>query len=39
VELVRYPAEANHGLTRCGPPDLRIDHLRRVAEWMERYLL
>ena len=28
VEFVRYPAETSHGLSRSGPPDLRLDRLR-----------
>ncbi len=39
VEFVRYPREANHGLSRSGPPDLRRDRLERIASWMERWLL
>ena len=39
VELVRYPREANHGLSRSGPPDLRLDRLERIAAWMERWLM
>lgn len=39
VEFVRYPREANHGLSRSGPPDLRRDRLERIAGWMERWLL
>jgi len=39
VEFVRYPREANHGLSRTGPPDLRLDRLQRIAGWMERWLL
>jgi len=38
VEFVRYGPEANHGLTRSGPPDLRLDHMQRIAAWMDRYL-
>jgi dipeptidyl aminopeptidase/acylaminoacyl peptidase len=38
VELVRYPREANHGLSRGGPPDLRLDRLERIVGWMERWL-
>jgi dipeptidyl aminopeptidase/acylaminoacyl peptidase len=39
VEFIRYPKEANHGLSRSGPPDLRIDRLKRIFSWFERYLL
>ena len=38
VEFVRYPREANHGLSRSGPPDLRRDRLEQIAAWMERWL-
>jgi dipeptidyl aminopeptidase/acylaminoacyl peptidase len=38
VEFVRYPREANHNLSRGGPPDLRLDRLERIAGWMERWL-
>ena len=38
VEFVWYPPEANHGLSRGGPPDLRLDRLTRYAAWFERYL-
>jgi acylaminoacyl-peptidase len=39
VEFIRYPREATHGLSRSGPPDLRIDRLKRIHGWFERYLL
>src|SRR5439155_25522861 len=38
VEFVRFPREANHGLSRTGPPDLRLERLNRIAAWMDRYL-
>jgi acylaminoacyl-peptidase len=38
VEFVRYGREANHNLSRGGPPDLRLDRLQRIVGWMERYL-
>ena len=38
VMMVRYPATANHNLSRSGPPDLRADRLERILEWMGRYL-
>jgi dipeptidyl aminopeptidase/acylaminoacyl peptidase len=38
VEFVRFPREANHGLSRTGPPDLRRERLERIAAWMDRYL-
>lgn len=38
VEFVRFPREANHGLSRSGPPDLRLARLELIAGWMDRYL-
>ena len=38
VEFVRYPAETSHGLSRGGPPDLRLDRLRRNLAWLDKYL-
>ena len=38
AEFVRYPREANHGLSRSGPPDLRRDRLERIVGWMVRWL-
>lgn len=38
VELVRYPAETSHGMSRNGPPDLRKDRLERNLAWLDRWL-
>lgn len=38
VEFVRYPAETSHGLSRSGPPDLRLDRLQRNLAWLDKYL-
>ena len=38
VVFVRYPQETNHGLSRSGPPDLRIDRLHRIADWLDTHL-
>jgi len=38
VEYVRYPPEADHGLSRTGPPDLRLDRLERVLAWFDTHL-
>ena len=38
VEFVRYPAETSHGLSRSGPPDLRLDRLARNLAWLDKYL-
>jgi dipeptidyl aminopeptidase/acylaminoacyl peptidase len=35
---VRYPRETSHGMSRIGPPDLRLDRLKRYTEWFAKYL-
>jgi len=37
VELVRFPEES-HDLSRGGRPDRRVERLRRIVSWYERYL-
>jgi dipeptidyl aminopeptidase/acylaminoacyl peptidase len=37
VELVRYPGGA-HSFAHNGPPSFRLDALRRIVGWFERYL-
>ncbi|MEP6752518.1 MAG: prolyl oligopeptidase family serine peptidase [Candidatus Dormiibacterota bacterium] len=37
VELVRFPEES-HDLSRSGRPDRRVERLRRIAAWFERFL-
>jgi dipeptidyl aminopeptidase/acylaminoacyl peptidase len=39
VEYVRYPPEADHGLSRTGPPDLRLDRLHRILAWFDTHLV
>jgi acylaminoacyl-peptidase len=36
--FVRYGPQANHELSRGGPPDLRLDRLRRIQDWFDRHL-
>ncbi|MDE2125033.1 MAG: S9 family peptidase [Armatimonadetes bacterium] len=38
VEFIRYPAETSHGLSRNGPPNLRLDRLRQNLRWLDRWL-
>ncbi len=38
VEFIRYPAETSHGMSRNGPPDLRVDRLQRTLEWLQSRL-
>jgi dipeptidyl aminopeptidase/acylaminoacyl peptidase len=37
VELVRFPEES-HDLSRNGRPDRRVERLRRISGWYEKYL-
>jgi dipeptidyl aminopeptidase/acylaminoacyl peptidase len=37
VELVRFPEES-HDLSRGGRPDRRVERLKRIAGWYEKYL-
>ncbi|HLQ61534.1 MAG TPA: prolyl oligopeptidase family serine peptidase, partial [Candidatus Acidoferrales bacterium] len=37
VELVRFPGES-HDLSRGGRPDRRVERLRRIEGWFERFL-
>ncbi|HXI96153.1 MAG TPA: prolyl oligopeptidase family serine peptidase, partial [Candidatus Acidoferrum sp.] len=37
VELVRFPDES-HDVSRNGRPDRRVERLRRIAGWYERFL-
>jgi len=37
VEMVRFPEES-HDLSRNGRPDRRVERLRRIAGWFERFL-
>jgi dipeptidyl aminopeptidase/acylaminoacyl peptidase len=38
TRFVRYPASASHGLSRSGPPDLRLHRLGQILEWLAKYL-
>lgn len=38
VMFLRFPAESSHGLSRGGPPDLRIARLKANAGWFRKYL-
>jgi dipeptidyl aminopeptidase/acylaminoacyl peptidase len=37
VELLRFP-EADHGLSRTGPPKLRIARLEALVDWFDRHV-
>ena len=36
--FVRYPQSTFHGLSRNGPPDLRLHRLGEIGKWMTKYL-
>jgi dipeptidyl aminopeptidase/acylaminoacyl peptidase len=36
--FVRYPASTFHGMSRSGPPDLRMHRLREILNWWRRWL-
>ncbi|HEX5324417.1 MAG TPA: S9 family peptidase [Capsulimonadaceae bacterium] len=38
AEFVRYPGETSHGMSRGGPPNLRVDRLQRNLAWLNRWL-
>lgn len=38
ARLVRYPRETSHGMSRAGPPDLRVHRLTEITAWWRRWL-
>lgn len=36
--FVRYPASTSHGMSRGGPPDLRLHRLGEIVRWWEKHL-
>jgi dipeptidyl aminopeptidase/acylaminoacyl peptidase len=38
TRFVRYPSSTSHGLSRSGPPDLRIHRLGQILSWYREYL-
>ncbi|MFN8139511.1 MAG: S9 family peptidase [Fimbriimonadales bacterium] len=38
TRFVRYPASTSHGMSRSGPPDLRIHRLNQILNWWNKYL-
>ncbi|HRK20819.1 MAG TPA: S9 family peptidase, partial [Fimbriimonadaceae bacterium] len=36
--FVRYPQSTFHGMSRSGPPDLRIHRLHEILNWWEKHL-
>lgn len=38
TRFVRYPASTSHGMSRSGPPDLRLHRLAQIISWWKEYL-
>lgn len=36
--FVRYPSSTSHGMSRMGPPDLRLHRLHQILNWWKEYL-
>jgi len=36
--FVRYPSSTSHGMSRGGPPDLRLHRLGEITKWWEKHL-
>jgi dipeptidyl aminopeptidase/acylaminoacyl peptidase len=36
--FVRYPRNTSHGMSRNGPPDMRLHRLGEITRWWERWL-
>jgi len=35
---IRYPASTSHGMSRGGPPDMRLHRLNAIVDWWAKYL-
>ncbi|MCE9559832.1 MAG: S9 family peptidase [Armatimonadetes bacterium] len=35
TKMIRYPATTSHGMSRNGPPDLRIHRLKAYLDWLK----
>ncbi len=35
---IRYPRETSHGMSRNGPPDMRLHRLHQILDWWKTYL-
>lgn len=38
VRFVRYPRSTSHGMSRSGPPDLRLHRLHQIVEWWKQWM-
>ncbi len=38
ARFVRYPANTSHGMSRSGPPDMRLHRLDEIVRWWDKHL-
>ena len=38
TRFVRYPRTTSHGMSRGGPPDMRLHRLHQIVDWWKDYL-
>jgi dipeptidyl aminopeptidase/acylaminoacyl peptidase len=38
ARFVRYPRSTSHGMSRMGPPDMRLHRLHEILNWWNKYL-
>jgi dipeptidyl aminopeptidase/acylaminoacyl peptidase len=38
ARFVRYPRSTSHGMSRGGPPDLRVHRLNEIVKWWAKHL-
>lgn len=36
TKFIRYPASTSHGMSRGGPPDLRVHRLKAIVDWLKK---
>lgn len=36
--FVRYPKSTSHGMSRSGPPDLRLHRIKEITNWLGKFL-
>ncbi len=38
TRFVRYPSSTSHGMSRSGPPDLRLHRLGQIVDWWKKWM-
>lgn len=38
TRLVRYPTSTSHGMSRSGPPDMRLHRLGQIVDWWKQWM-